>query len=88
MRLTILDETVEECKKAYKDGSSSGAVMGRVLDTGSEAHVYVAALPRATPDRHGRYGEIGRWKICQPCASRTPSVGADVELLISPDGGE
>ena len=64
VKLAVLDETIEKCTKGYQGEGSRGVVMGRVLDADAEAHIYIAALPRATPNGHGRYREIGGWKIC------------------------
>ena len=85
MLLTILDETLEDFRRAYNDGILGGDVVGRVLDTEYEGHIYVAGLMAGDSGQYGRYSRIGRWEIHDLSGDIIPSGDEDVEIFISPN---
>ena len=88
MRLVILDETLKECRRTYEEGGSGGNIIGRILDTDEEGHIYVAALRISASGWYGQYQWIGRWEMRDRPASEQPPTGEYLQLFLSPDGDD
>ena len=86
MRLVTLYETLKECRRICKEGGSGGDIIGRILNTDVEQHIYIAALCISASGWSGQYQWIGRWEMRDRLASERPPTGEYLQLFLSPDG--